>query len=62
MMQTLINYTLGRVSIMSLKSNIYKALKYSNDINAVVKGKIVKRSVRREAGSFVQRLFNKLFR
>ncbi len=45
---------------MNLKSNFYKVLKYSNDINAIKKGKIVKRVARREAGSFIQKLFEYL--
>lgn len=47
---------------MSFKSLAYKALKYSNDINAICKNKIAKRIVRRESGSFIQKLFNGWFR
>ena len=47
---------------MSLKANIYKALKISNDLNAIQKGKIVKRVVRSKSGSFVQKIFNNIFR
>ena len=43
---------------MSLKSKIYKALRISNDINAVAKGKVVKRAKRRMLG----RLFSKIIR
>lgn len=43
---------------MGLKSNIYKALKISNDINALNKGKVVKRAKRRILG----KLFGKIMR
>lgn len=39
------------------KSDIYKALKVSNDINAVQKGKIVKRVKNRLLGRFFRRFF-----
>lgn len=47
---------------MSFKSFLYSALKISNDINAVQKGKIGKRIGRRLAGKATGRLFGKLFR
>jgi len=41
---------------MNFKSEIYRALKYSNDLNAVVKGKVFKRVQRRLLG----KLFSKI--
>jgi hypothetical protein len=43
-------------------SNIYKALRIRNDINAIKKKKVGKRIGRRISGSIMQRIFNKLFR
>ena len=47
---------------MNIKSMIYTALRISNDINAVKKGKIGKRIKRRVAGKMAGRFINKLFR
>lgn len=47
---------------MSFKSMIYKLLKYSNDINAIKKGKAGRRIGRRVAGKATGRLFGKLFK
>lgn len=46
---------------MRLKSALYKGLKYSNDINAVRRGKVSRRVGRRVAGKVTGRLFRKLF-
>lgn len=46
---------------MKLKSAIYKGLKYSNDINAIKKGKVGRRVGRRAAGKATGKLFKKLF-
>ena len=45
---------------MNFKSEIYRALKYSNDLNAVVKGKIVKRVQRRILGKIFGRIIRSL--
>ncbi|SET83746.1 hypothetical protein SAMN05216389_13611 [Oceanobacillus limi] len=47
---------------MSLKSFLYKALKYSNDVNAVKKGKVGKRVGRRVAGKATGKAMKKLFK
>ena len=41
---------------MNFKSEIYRALKYSNDINAVSKGKVVKRVQRRLLGKVFSKI------
>jgi len=41
---------------MNLKSEVYRALKYSNDINAVIKGKVIKRVQRRILGKFFSKI------
>jgi len=41
---------------MTFKSFLYKALKYSNDFNAIKKGKVIKRVCRRTAGKGISRL------
>ena len=46
---------------MSFKSLIYKLLKYSNDLNAVQKGKVGRRIGRRVAGKATGRMFGKIF-
>lgn len=46
---------------MRVKSGIYRALKYSNDVNAVRRGKVGRRIARRIAGKATGRLFAKLF-
>jgi len=43
---------------MNFKSEVYRALRISNDINAVVKGKAVKRIQRRVLG----KIFGKIIR
>jgi len=45
---------------MSFKSEVYRALRISNDINAVVKGKIVKRIQRRVLGKIFGRIIRSL--
>lgn len=47
---------------MSFKSNVYKALKVSNDINAIQKGKVGKRIGRRVAGKVTGKTIGKLFK
>ncbi|AYP68395.1 hypothetical protein HWB91_gp25 [Bacillus phage vB_BboS-125] len=47
---------------MSWKSMLYKMLKYSNDYNAIKKGKVGRRIGRRVAGKATGRLFGKLFK
>ena len=46
---------------MSIKSLIYQLLKYSNDANAVKKGKVGRRVGRRVAGKVTGKAFRKLF-
>lgn len=46
---------------MGLKSTIYKLLKYSNDYNAVRKGKVGRRVQRRIYGKATGRLARKWF-
>lgn len=43
------------------KRNAYRALKYSNDVNAVRKGRVTRRIGRRVAGKATGRLFRKIF-
>lgn len=45
-----------------LKSSIYKALRISNDINAIRRGKVGKRVGRRIAGKATGKGLGKLFR
>lgn len=47
---------------MGLKSMIYKGLKYSNDVNAIKKGKVGRRVGRRIAGKSTGKLFGKIFK
>lgn len=47
---------------MSLKSMLYKLLKYSNDVNAVKKGKVGKRIGRRVVGKAAGKGIGKLFK
>ncbi|SET84393.1 hypothetical protein SAMN05216389_1389 [Oceanobacillus limi] len=47
---------------MSFKSFLYKMLKYSNDVNAVKKGKVGKRVGRRVAGKATGKAMKKLFK
>lgn len=47
---------------MRIKSLIYKALRISNDINAVKKGKIGQRVGRRVAGRTTGKLMRKMFK
>ena len=47
---------------MRLKSRIYKMLRISNDINAVLKGKAGKRIMRRMAGKFTGKGIGRLFK
>ena len=47
---------------MGLKSLIYQLLKYSNDVNAVQKGKVGRRVGRRVAGKATGKAFKKLFK
>lgn len=47
---------------MSLKSFLYKALKVSNDVNAVQKGKVGKRVGRRIAGKAAGKTIRNLFK
>ena len=47
---------------MRTKTLIYRALKYSNDVNAVRRRKVGRRIARRAAGKTTGRLFAKLFR
>jgi len=48
--------------IVKIKSGIYKALRISNDINAIKKGKIGQRIGRRAAGKATGKLFKKIFK
>lgn len=48
-------------AIVRARSTIYRALKYSNDVNAVRRHKVGRRVVRRVAGKATGRLFAKLF-
>jgi hypothetical protein len=43
------------------KSGIYRALKYSNDVHAVVKNRVPRRVGRRIAGKASGRLFKRWF-
>ena len=45
-----------------MKKLLYKALKISNDVNAVTKGKVGKRIVRRAYGKATGKLARKLFK
>ena len=47
---------------MGLKSAIYKALKASNDINAIQKGTVGKRIARRTAGKAAGKTIRRLFK
>lgn len=46
---------------MTFKSALYRALRLSNDLNAVQKGKVGRRVGRRLYGKFSGRLAGKLF-
>lgn len=43
------------------KRSIYKALKISNDLNAIGKGKVGRRVVRKAAGKGSGKLFRRIF-
>lgn len=47
---------------MSIKSALYKALRISNDINAVRRGRVGRRIARRAYGRATGRLARRLFR
>ena len=47
---------------MKLKSLIYKALRISNDINAVRRGRVGKRIGRRVSGRAASKIIRKLFK
>lgn len=47
---------------MGLKSLLYKGLKYSNDANAVKKGKTGRRVGRRATGKATGKMFRGLFK
>lgn len=47
---------------MSFKSFVYSALKVSNDVNAVRRGKVGKRVARRVAGKITGRAMGRIFR
>ena len=47
---------------MFKKKHIYKALKISNDINAIKKGKVGRRMKRRVAGKYAGKGIGKLFK
>lgn len=47
---------------MNIKSLIYKALRISNDINAIKKGKVKQRIGRRITGKATSRMMNKMFK
>ncbi|WP_205439445.1 hypothetical protein [Halobacillus ihumii] len=47
---------------MGIKKIIYDALKFSNDVNAVQKGKVGKRVGRRIAGKAAGKAINKIFK
>lgn len=47
---------------MNIKSLIYKALRISNDINAIKKGKVKQRIGRRVAGRAAGKMINKMFK
>ena len=44
------------------KRNVYRALKYSNDLNAIQKGRVGRRVGRRVYGKAAGRLARRLFR
>lgn len=46
----------------SLKSNLYRALRISNDVNAIARGRVPRRVARRTYGRAAGRLDRKLFR
>lgn len=50
------------MSIGSLRSLLYKAARFLGDVNAVVRGQIMKRLGRRVVGRLSGRLIGKLFR
>ena len=50
------------LAAMGLKPLIYQLLKYSNDVNAVQKGKVGRRVGRRVAGKATGKAFTKLFK
>jgi hypothetical protein len=45
-----------------VKRFVYRLLKWSNDVNAVRRGKVGRRAARRVYGKFTGRLARKLFR
>lgn len=47
---------------MNLKNTLYKLLKFSNDLNAIKKGKTGKRLLRRAAGKYTGKGLGKLFK
>jgi len=47
---------------MSFKTLIYRLLKWSNDVNAVQKGKVKRRIARRAAGKATGSLFQKVLK
>jgi len=48
--------------MMNFKSLLYKLLRISNDVNAIKRGKIGRRILRRIAGKSTGKLFRKLFK
>jgi hypothetical protein len=58
---TIITSRPGRNITMSIKNLAYLILRFSNDINAVQRGKIRQRIGRRLAGRYTGKLFGKIF-
>jgi hypothetical protein len=50
------------VSINSFRSMLYKLARTAGDVQAVQKGRVVHRAVRRVAGRLTARLLSKVFR
>lgn len=50
------------LTIPKVRSKLYKTAKTLGDVNAVAKGKVGKRVVRRTAGKVAGRLLGKIFR
>jgi len=50
------------MSIGSLRNLLYKAARFLGDVNAVLRGRVMKRLGRRIVGRFSGRLIGRLFR
>jgi hypothetical protein len=50
------------VSIGKIRSSLYRSARFLGDVNAVIKGHILRRLERRVAGRWTARLLGRLFR